>query len=928
MAFPQRSGVLLLGNVSGTGAGYALFMLIYRVLSVFLVLALLDGAVASFGGAPIVRAGAIAAAALYLGVVALAWRRFPSVAAAVGALLLATLIAVAGIGAASSDAGLRLTAVSPDVLVALALGAALLLCGFGVARSQLPRALRLWVPIVAVVLALPFALAAFQGTLDKAFTGLPGWLGWAGVEIMLPIAFLVAVAAAVRSAVRREWSRAATVAIMGLALLACAQAGARAVGDRGMPSITAFEGGAAPAAAVSHSPAASGGLAAQGGLSGLMNNAQVITLGGASAASQAFGGTPSPGGDYAAKAVRLREQAQSIPRAGYDVAALAATLPNDPIALFHFVRDHISTDIYPGALRGPKGALMSWSANPTDRALLLAALLQAKGASVGFMHATLTDAQAAQIVALDGKPAPAASGAPTAIAPAAQTSPDKMESYVTATLQAANRQADAITAVLAANNAPLATGGAAPSNDDVRSHWWLRAIVGGQSVDLDPSLPSLESGAHLGTADASAPVDALPASEYATVRFHLIATTSGNDGAKERDVFDRTVRAADLVGKAVELWMVPQKPSDDPRTANVLVPSFAVGSSLQTGQPLEMKSADGSILSELRLEISTLEPRREPRIYRRWLLTPEQARGGAPAQHIAGNLALMVQTGPPNPAFVMSQMLESAAQYDSFQAINAARGAPSTVPGAIPLPLRVLAYTIRDGYFAQRIAENAGASVRFVVDRPQIAMQRLEYSSTPGSNNARSTFDIVDNAVAAYGSGAPRANLVRGIVDTEIERDIESATQGAYDLLAAGAQNGAMTRVLRTAPSAADATQRGIGETVANGSVALALNGTTAYDGHETLAWWDVDPASGNVVGRVTGGSGQALAEYGKMALTAANYASFFLSFANDVVNCKGVGSCMCSFFLDAVFFNAGFKMGLGATLVTLPVSLSLGAMC
>jgi hypothetical protein len=664
-------------------------------------------------------------------------------------------------------------------------------------------------------------------------------------------------------------------------------------------------------------------------MNALMRNAQMMTLGGASAANEAFGGTPAPGGDLAARSVRLHEQAQSIPRAAFDVDALAATLPSDPIAIFHFVRDRIATDVYPGALRGAKGALMSWSANPTDRALLLAALLQAKGVDVTFVHATLSDAEASQILALDGKPAPAASGSPSPVsANAAQPSPGKMDAYAAATLQAADRQATAIASALATNGAPLASTGAALSADDVRSHWWLRATVAGRSVDLDPSLPSFESGAHLGTADATPPVDALPASEYATVRFHLIVATAGNGGRNERDVFDHTLRAADLVGQGVQLWILPQNSSEDPRSATVLVPSFAVGSSTDTGQPIQVKSADGSTLDELRFEISTSEPHRATRTYRRWLLTPEQARDGAPAQHIAGNLALMVQTGPPNPAFVIAQMLETASLYDSFQAINAARGSPSTIAGGIPLPLRVLAYEIRDGYFAQRIAEGASPPVRFVVDRPLIAMQRLEYNAAPGSSAMRSEFDIVENAVGAYGPGAPRANLVRGIVETEIERDIMSTTQGAYDLLAAGAQSGAMTRLLRTAPSSGDPTQRGIAETVANGSVALALSGTVPYGGAQILAWWDVDPASGNAVGRVTGGSGQAAPEYGKMLLTAANYASFFLSFANDAANCQGVGSCMCSFFYDAFFFVAGFKMGGGATLVTLPVSLSLGAMC
>ncbi len=96
------------------------------------------------------------------------------------------------------------------------------------------------------------------------------------------------------------------------------------------------------------------------------------------------------------------------------VTAQAAALGHDPGALFAFVRDQISFEVYPGYLRGARGALWTRGANSLDRAALLAALLRASGvANVRFAHATLTNDQIAGL-ARAMLPAPSrAFGCPT-----------------------------------------------------------------------------------------------------------------------------------------------------------------------------------------------------------------------------------------------------------------------------------------------------------------------------------------------------------------------------------------------------------------------------------------------------------------------------------------------------------------------------------
>jgi len=78
-----------------------------------------------------------------------------------------------------------------------------------------------------------------------------------------------------------------------------------------------------------------------------------------------------------------------------EVAALAARLATAEAALA-FVREHVRSQAYPGVMRGARGALLARGGNAKDRALLLAALLEAQGARHRFASADLTAAQAAR----------------------------------------------------------------------------------------------------------------------------------------------------------------------------------------------------------------------------------------------------------------------------------------------------------------------------------------------------------------------------------------------------------------------------------------------------------------------------------------------------------------------------------------------------
>jgi hypothetical protein len=221
-------------------------MLISRIVSLVLAVALIDIAAASLTSVPLVRWSSLVVGVLYAIVAVFGFRRVPAVTAATGLLALAGLFALSEY-VAGADGGLAATGLSAGTTIALGIAIAILLCGLAASLSHAPVPLRAAGAIVAVVAAVPFGLAAKAGSLGAAFTGAPAWLAWAAVEILLPLAALGAVAVAGTDIFHRRWTDAAAATIAGLALLACVQAGAHAAGLHGMPSITAFEGATAAA---------------------------------------------------------------------------------------------------------------------------------------------------------------------------------------------------------------------------------------------------------------------------------------------------------------------------------------------------------------------------------------------------------------------------------------------------------------------------------------------------------------------------------------------------------------------------------------------------------------------------------------------------------------------------------------------------------
>ncbi|MBR0652081.1 hypothetical protein GXW78_20660 [Roseomonas terrae] len=164
-----------------------------------------------------------------------------------------------------------------------------------------------------------------------------------------------------------------------------------------------------------------------------------------------------------------------------DIAALAARLAT-PQAAFVFLRDRIAIEAYPGAMRGALGALLAGAGNAADRALLLAALLEAQGVTTRFAMAELDNAVAAPL--LDRATA----------ASRRLPEPRSMLWEAVRRRAAADEAAlrEAALDQLGASIQPQALRAAALA--DLRRHVWVEAEIGGSWQAFDSSLPDAMPG--------------------------------------------------------------------------------------------------------------------------------------------------------------------------------------------------------------------------------------------------------------------------------------------------------------------------------------------------------------------------------------------------------------------------------------------------
>jgi hypothetical protein len=597
---------------------------------------------------------------------------------------------------------------------------------------------------------------------------------------------------------------------------------------------------------------------------------------------------------------RIAATGEAIPSTEYDAGARAGALDANAETIFAFVRDNVATEAYPGAMRGANGTLAAHGGSPPDKALLLAALLSAKQIPVRFVHGPLSASESEAVIrtVLASRVKPA-TGDPETLKKlsldAAQVTAagnEQRERVKALADEGIARAAAATDALLASATVQLAASDAAVRaawTAAVSDHWWVQAQQNGTWTDLDPTLADAKSGTHLATATGD-PADALPDALRTTVAIRLIGTFVDNGAASDKTLLDASATSADLALSSFSVVIGDHSKGAQALTeARNFTPSLTLAGREVSSDAF---APDGpSRLTVLRLQIVTQIPGAAPRTAER-VLVDRRAGGGATAIDSAWTpertaLALtstfmgLVVSGELSRDFTAKHDAQSIKLARAFEAYTAAGGNGRQLPPpgiAEAYPYEVMHYFLYDSIARMRLEDGSNGAVRFFFDRPQIAMVHRGFTQHRKQRTGILEFDIVENGMAAAGTGgatAVRANALRGYLDTSIERHVLGVEPAGNTiaLFDAAARNGLKPR------------------TVALGTTTrIEPGGPVTIEGRTISGWWELDPHTGNLVGRMAGGAGQAMVEYAIDRINDWSSLVGIMQFYGDFFRCIAMG--------------------------------------
>lgn len=255
------------------------------------------------------------------------------------------------------------------------------------------------------------------------------------------------------------------------------------------------------------------------------------------------------------------------------------------------------------------------------------------------------------------------------------------------------------------------------------------------------------------------------------------------------------------------------------------------------------------------------------------------------AAKLANAYDIAVAPGPMNESFELAQTIASL------------RAALSPPEGMDTLPLPIVQLLHLDGVFSKALANRTASGVRFTYDRPVIAMVHRGFAPSPAPHPVADV-DIVDNGQRASGpdpAAAAKANVERGIMDTLIEQHVlDGITAGAPQVFDAAQSAGVQDRTIAAGaavPGDVTGTTRDqLAATVSSGNAAIVTGRPIAVGGGEHLAWWSIDPTSGNTVGRLESGGGQGMTEYNRIQSEVARRGGPLVEFYGDFWRCIAWG--------------------------------------
>jgi hypothetical protein len=550
-----------------------------------------------------------------------------------------------------------------------------------------------------------------------------------------------------------------------------------------------------------------------------------------------------------------------------DVKAAAERLGRDRARIAAFVRDRIGFDPYEGVLRDARGTLLARAGNALDRALLLGALLEAAGDKVRLMHATIGEADASRLRELRKPAAPPPARDLAKLAKTIGVEPKDLEAglkdddaLASEALKLAGPAAAALREAIGPREArPIPVS---------RDHYWIQVEKAGSWEDVDPSPIKLEKGnptpvvpkelAALrravrfslvlhrrvdGKAEAlqllSVPFDL---AEVSWQPIHFVLLPSGvKTAGLDADARAKAIRAAKIfrAGLRVAGRMHGAAPFDLEGKTYDVDRNGELGALREITKGLgnlldrlEPKKAPAVIFDRLDLEIALRGLKGPDQIHRRTLLAaPKEGEKVRPI-------------GVLRAAFLIDSALLPAGERQRRELgivvrnLTGFRAALAGKSGHVDAEGEVSPLLLRFADLRRRLA--AGAP--FLQSSPGItaATQQLWVDEPTGQLRVRRGIDLFQNPGTC---GTIERTLQLGAAETALEHLLLTRVAGgdasgsAWPILEQGRLSSAKPAL----------------KTTVSGRVQI---------GWDEKAWWSVDPDTGECVGRVPSGGGQAVIEY------------------------------------------------------------------
>lgn len=570
-----------------------------------------------------------------------------------------------------------------------------------------------------------------------------------------------------------------------------------------------------------------------------------------------------------------------------DPQVVAAALGHDVDRLFAFLRDAVAYEPYPGVLRGARGTLLAMAGNSPDRALLLAAILQAGGRRVRFARGTLDAARARALVTSAWAPRPDPASATTPAATPAGPAADGTFAFLDA---AARRDFALLREHLKGVATPRTVLPTVESLiAEARPHYWVQVEQDGRWIDLDPSFADAVPGRAWTRVEETR--TALPDTLFHTLTVVVRVEERGEGPAVTRDLLRFTARAADLSAADLVLLHMPEAWTPEGGGAAPLPlgpeggvkPVLIVGGEILVGESFRWQPEGGgrvrSLLSGeglrrtatvvtaewLVFEVAGPDGQRETVVRELWdaLGPARRAAGGTLSpedlQALAAGRRSADLTGNVYSTFVTTGRLAPVHLRE------VAEDPPTAPEDAVDLRAVLHRISLWQVAAADALIDRLhgrGAGLAFYPASPRLVI--AEVSDRDGV--ARAAIDLRRHARRLVGTEgaagqALAAQVFRGVVEGTLERVVmETLTGGAGPLVSTSTLLDQARReqvpIVRVDPEAralsgevpADARER-VRDDLRRGFLVVAPLRPLTVAGRPRLAWWRVEPASGLTTG-------------------------------------------------------------------------------